>query len=121
MHVELKIKKCNIHHKIGHFSKVCQRRQQGPAQGQTQRTFIPKQKPSRCEGKQIHEIENDNFYTVDSAGNHMGIIDYDSVNQAFQELNYAIIDSIKFSLDPGSGKLKYNSKNSNVEITCLAC
>ena len=39
-----------------------------------------------------------------------------SVNQAFQELNYAIIDSIEFSLDPGTGKLKYNSKHSNVEI-----
>ena len=79
-------------------------------------TFIPKQKPSRFGGKQIHEIENDNLYIVDSAGNHIGITDYDSVNQAFQELNYAIIDSMEFSLDPGTGKLKYNSKNSNVEI-----
>ena len=56
------------------------------------------------------------MYIVDSAGNQIGITDYDSVNEAFQELNYAIIDSIEFSLDPGTGKLKYNSKNSNVEI-----
>ena len=66
--------------------------------------------------KQIHEIENDNLYIVDSAGNQIGITDYDSVNQAFLELNYAIIDSIEFSLDPGTDKLKYISKNSNVEI-----
>ena len=112
----VKDQKCNICHKIGHFSKVCQRRQQGVAQGQTQRRFIPKQKLSRFGGKQIHEIENDNLYIVDSAGNQIGIADYDSVNQAFQGLNYAIIDSIEFSLDPGTGKLKYNSKNSNVEI-----
>ena len=110
-----KDKKCNICHKIGHFSKVCQRKQ-GAAQGQTQKRYIPKQKPSRFGGKQIHEIENDNLYIVDSAGNQIGITDYDSANQAFQELNYAIIDSIEFSLDPGTGKLKYNSKNSNVEI-----
>ena len=109
-----KDQKCNICHKIGHFSKVCQRRQQGAAQGQTKRRFIPKQKPSRFGGKQIHEIENDNLYIVDSAGNQIAITDYDSVNQAFQELNYAITDSIEFSLDPGTGKLKYNSKNSNV-------
>ena len=64
----------------------------------------------------MHEIENDNLYTVDSAGNQIGITDYDSVNQPFQELNYAIIDSTEFSLDPGTGKLKYNSKSSNVEI-----
>ena len=82
----------------------------------TQRRFIPKQKPSRFGGKQIHEIENDNLYIVDSAGNQIGITDYDSVNQTFQELNYTIIDSIEFSLDPDTGKLKYNSKNSNVEI-----
>ena len=63
-------------------------------------------------GKQIHEIENDDLYIVDSSG----ITDYDSVNQAFQEVNYAIIDSIEFFLDPGTGKLKYNSKHSNVEI-----
>ena len=56
------------------------------------------------------------MYIVDSAGNQIGITYYDSVNQAFQELNYAIIDSIEFSLDPSAGKLKYNSKNSNVEI-----
>ena len=111
-----KDQKCNICHKIGHFSKVCQRRQQGAAQDQTQRRFIPKQKASRFGGKQIHEIENDNLYIVDSAGNQISITDYDSVNQDFQELNYAIIDSIEFSLDPGTGKLKYNSKNSNVEI-----
>ena len=54
------------------------------------------------------------MYIVDSAGNQIGITDYDSVNQASQELNYAIIDSIEFSLDPGRGKLKYNSKNYNV-------
>ena len=53
---------------------------------------------------------------VDSAGNQIGITDYDSVNQAFQELIYAMIDSIEFSLEPGTGKLKYNYKNSNVEI-----
>ena len=64
----------------------------------------------------MHEIENDNLYIVDSSGNQIGITDYDSVNQAFQEVNYAIIDSIEFSLDPGTGKLKYNSKHSNVEI-----
>ena len=46
--------------------------------------FIPKQKPSRFGGKQIHEIENDNLYIVDSSGNQIGITDYDSVNQAFQ-------------------------------------
>ena len=56
------------------------------------------------------------MYIVDSSGNQIGITDYDSVNQAFQELNYAIIDSIQFSLDPGTGKLKYNSKHSNVEM-----
>ena len=111
-----KDQKCNICHKIDHFSKVCQRRQQSAAQGQTQRRFIPKQKPSSFGGKQIHEIENDNLYILDGLGNKIGITDYDSVNQAFQELNYAIIDSIEFSLDPGTGKLKYNSKNSNVEI-----
>ena len=111
-----KDKKCNICHKIGHFSKVCQRRQQGEAQGQRQRRFIPKQKPSRYGGKYIHEIENDNLYIVDSACNQIVITNYDSVNQAFQELNYAIIDSIEFSLDPVTGKLKYNSKNCNVEI-----
>ena len=110
-----KDQKCNTCHKVGHFSKVCQRRQQGAAQGHTQR-FIPKQKPSRFGGKQVHEIENDNLYIVDSAGNKIGITDYDSVNQAFQAVNYAIIDSIKFSLDRGTEKLKYNSKHSNVEI-----
>ena len=62
------------------------------------------------------KIENDNLYIVDSSGNQIGITDYDSVNQGFQEVNYAIIDSIEFSLDPGTGKLKYNSKHSNVEI-----
>ena len=31
-----KDKKCNICHRLGHFSKVCQRRQQGAAQGPTQ-------------------------------------------------------------------------------------
>ena len=31
-----KDQKCNICHKIGHFSNVCQRKQQGAAQGQTQ-------------------------------------------------------------------------------------
>ena len=108
--------KCNICHKVGHFSKVCQRRQQGAAQGHTHRRFIPKQKPSRFGGKQVHEIETDNLYIVDSAGNQIGITDYDSVNQAFQEVNYAVIDSIEFSLDAGTGKLKYNSKHSNVEI-----
>ena len=56
------------------------------------------------------------MYIVDSSGNQIGITDYNSVNQAFQEVNYAIIDSIEFSLDPGTGKLKYNSKHSNVEI-----
>ena len=56
------------------------------------------------------------MYIVDSAGNQIGITDYDSVNQAYQELNCAIIDSIEFSLDPGTGKLKYNPKNFNVEI-----
>ena len=56
------------------------------------------------------------MYIVDSAGNQTGITDYDSVNQAFQKWNYAVIDSIKFSLHPGTGKLKYNSKNFNVEI-----
>ena len=56
------------------------------------------------------------MYIVESAGNQIGSTDYDSVNQAFQKLNYATIDSIVFSLDPGTGKLKYNSKNSNVEI-----
>ena len=111
-----KDQRCNICHKLGHFSKVCQNRQQGAAQGHTQRRFIPKQKPSRLGGKQVHEIENDNLYIVDSAGNQIGITDYDSVNQAFQEVNYAVIDSIEFSLDPGTGKLKYNSKHSNVEI-----
>ena len=30
--------------------------------------------------------------------------------------NYPIIDSIEFSLDPGTGKIKYNCKHSNVEI-----
>ena len=73
-------------------------------------------KPSRFGGKQIHEIENNNLYIVDNAGNQIAITDYDSVNQAFQELNCAIIDSIEFSLDPGTGQLKYNSKHSNVEI-----
>ena len=111
-----KDKKCNICHKLGHFSKVCQKRQQSAAQGHTQRRFIPKQKPSRFGGKQVHEIENDNLYIVDIAGNQIGIIDYDSVNQAFQEVSYAKIDSIEFSLDPGTCKLKYNSKHSNVEI-----
>ena len=91
-----KDQKWNICHKIGHFSKVCQRRQQGAAQGQTQRRFVPKQKPSRFESRQIHEIENDNLYIVDSAGNQIGITDYDSVNQASQELNYTIIDLIEF-------------------------
>ena len=91
-----KDQKCNICHKLGHFSKVCQKRQQGAAQGHTQRRFIPKQKPSRFGGKQVHEIENDNLYIVDSAGNQIGITDYDSVNQAFQEVNYGIIDSIEF-------------------------
>ena len=109
-----KDKKCNICHKLGHFSKVYQRRQQGTAQRHTQRRFIPKQKPSTFGGKQVHEIENDNLYIVDSAGNQIVITDYDSVNQAFQELNYAMIDSIEFSLDPGTGKVKYNSKHSNV-------
>ena len=52
-------------------------------------------KPSRFGGKQVHEIENDNLYIVDSAGNQIGITDYDSVNQVFQEVNYAIIDSIE--------------------------
>ena len=66
--------------------------QQGAAQGHTQRRFQPKQKPSRFGGKQVHEIENDNLYIVDSAGSQIGITDYDSVNQAFQEVNYAIID-----------------------------
>ena len=75
-----KDQKCNICHKIGHSSKVCQRRQQGAAQGQTQRRFIPKQKPSRFGGKQIHESENDNLYIVDSSGNQIGITDYESVN-----------------------------------------
>ena len=84
-----KDQRCNICHKVGHFSKVCQGRQQGAAQGHIQRRFIPKQKPNRFGGKQIHEIENDNLY---------------------------IIDSIEFSLDPDTGKLKYNSKHSNVEI-----
>ena len=51
--------------------------------------IIPKQKPNRFGGKQVHEIQNDNLY---------------------------IIDSIEFSLDPDTGKLKYNSKHSNVEI-----
>ena len=111
-----KNQKCNICHKLGHFSKVCQRRQQSAAQGPTQRRFIPKQKPSRFGGKQVHEIENDNLYIVDSSDNQIGITDYDSVNQAFQELNYAIIDSIEFSVDPGTGKLKYNSKHCNDEI-----
>ena len=37
---------------------------------------------------------------------HRQLGNYDSVNQAFQEVNYAIIDSIEFSLDPGTGKLK---------------
>ena len=32
-----KDQKCNICHKLGHFSKVCQKRQQGAAQGHTQR------------------------------------------------------------------------------------
>ena len=91
-----KDQKCNICHKVGHFSKVCQIRQQGAAQGHTHRRFIPKQKPSRFGGKQIHEIENDNLYIVDSSGNQIGITDYDSVNQAFQEVNYAIIDLIEF-------------------------
>ena len=112
----LHLQKCNIFHTLGHFSKVCQRRQHGAAQGPTQRGFIPKQKPSRFGGKQVHEIENDNLYIVDSAGNQIGITDYDSVTQAFQELNYAVIDLIEFSLDPGTGKLKYNCKHSNVEI-----
>ena len=31
-------------------------------------------------------------------------------------LLYITIYSIEFSLDPGTGKLKYNSKNSNIEI-----
>ena len=78
-----KDQRCNICHKLGNFSKVCQKRQQGSAQGHTQRRFIPKQKPSRLGGK------NDNLY---------------------------LIDSIEFSLDPDTGKLKYNSKHSNVEI-----
>ena len=116
MHVGLKIKKCNICHKLGHFNKVCQRRQQDAAQDPTQRRFIPKQKPSRFGGKQVLEIENDNLYIVDSSGNQIGITDYDSVNQALQEVNYAIIDSLEFSLDPGTGKLKHNFKHSNVEI-----
>ena len=72
--------------------------------------------PADFGGKQVHEIENDNLYIVDSSGNQIGITDYDSVSQAFQKLNYAIIDSIELSLDPGTGKLKYNSKHSNVEI-----
>ena len=80
-----------------------------------QRRFIPKQKPSRFGGKQIYEIEKDNLYIVDIAGNQIDITDYDNANQAFQELNYAIIDSTEFSLDPGTGKLKYNSKNYNFE------
>ena len=78
-----KRQRCNICHKVGHFSKVCQERQQGAAQGHIQRRFIPKQKPNSFGGK------NDNLY---------------------------IIDSIEFSLDPDTGKLKYNSKHSNVEI-----
>ena len=78
-----KDQKCNICHKLGHFSKVCQERQQGAAQGDIQRRFIPKQKPNTFGGK------NDNLY---------------------------IIDSIEFSLDPDTGKLKYDSKHSNVEI-----
>ena len=75
-----------------------------------------KTEPSQFGCKHVHEIENDNLYIVDSAGNQICITDYDSVNQAFQELNYAIIDSIEFSLNPGTGKLIYNSKHSNVEI-----
>ena len=111
-----KCQRCNTCHKVGHFSKVCQKRQQGAAQGHIQRRFIPKQKPSRLGGKQVHEIDNDNLYIVDSAGNQIGITDYDSINQAIQEVNYAVTDSIEFSLDPDTGKLKYNSKHSNVEI-----
>ena len=84
-----KDQRCNICHKVGHFSKVCQGRQQGTAQGHIQRRFILKQKPNRFGGKQVNEIENDNLY---------------------------IIDSIEFSLDPDTGKLKYNSKHSNGEI-----
>ena len=84
-----KDQRCNICHRLGHFSKVCQKRQQGAAQAHTQRRFIPKWKPNRFGGKQVHEIENDNLY---------------------------IIDSIEFSLDPDTGKLKYNSKHSSVEI-----
>ena len=53
------------------------------------------------------------MYIVDGAGDQIGITNYESVNQIFQELNYAMIDSIEFSLDPGTCKLKYNS---NVEI-----
>ena len=81
-----KDQKCNICHKLQQ-SKECHRR----SQGQTQRRFIPKQKPSRFGGKQIHEIEIDNLYIEDSAGKEIGINDYDSVSQASQELNYAII------------------------------
>ena len=71
-----KSQRCNICHEVGHFSKVCQERQQGTAQGHIQRRFIPKQKPHSFGGK------NDNLY---------------------------ITDSIEFSLDPDTGKLKYNS------------
>ena len=87
----------------------------GSTRSNTEKIYT-KQKPSRFRGKQIHEIENDNLYIVDGAGNQIGITDYDSVNQAFQELNYAIIDSIEFSLDPWYRHAKYNSKNFNVEI-----
>ena len=112
-----KDQKCNICHRLGHFSKVCQRRQQGVAQGPTQRRFIPKQKPSGFGGKQVHEIENDNLYIVDSSGNQIGITDYDSVNQAFQEVNCAILDSIEFSLDTDTGKLKYNPSSPMLKLT----
>ena len=55
-----KNQRCNICQKVGHFSKVCQKRQQGAAQGQIQRRFIPKQQPNSFEGK------NDNLYLIDS-------------------------------------------------------
>ena len=52
--------RCNICHKVGHFSKVCQERQQGAAQGHIQRRFTPKQQPNSFGGK------NDNLYIIDS-------------------------------------------------------
>ena len=73
-----KSQRCNTCHKVGHFSKVCQGKQQGAAQGHIQKRFVPKQKPNSFGGK------DENLY---------------------------IIDSIEFSLDPDTGKLKYNSKH----------